>query len=128
MSFTAVFKELAALLSLSSKYFLLAAAFGAAAAFVADLYDRNRPLYFVFATTIAVAPIHFWASSDRRLRSKLEEYKALLEAKMITPKQHAKMRETLLRWYLVRQFGRAGFEFPKDDEPDPPKPPTPPPP
>ncbi len=75
-----------------------------------------------FGLFLPLAPLSFWFSSDRAIRKRLERYKVLADAKLIKPKEYDRLREELLRWYMLRQFGTPVSGPPQEDKPGTPSP------
>ena len=119
-----VLKEVGGIVGGGSVYYITRAAFGGACALIADRIGKNPFLWFSFGLFLPLPPLYFWFSSDGAIRRRLIRYKAMADEKLITPAQFRRLRSDLLKWYAVRQFGRAGLEMP-DDDGAPPTPTTP---
>jgi hypothetical protein len=113
----AFLREAAGLIGGGSVYLTASAASAAALGLAAGGLGRPVPLWWFCGLFLPVAPLYLWFSSGWAVRRRLRYFRALQDEKLISPQQAAELRRALLRWYALRQFGRAGLELPPEADP-----------
>lgn len=111
--FLAWLRQLAGLLSASTRYTAAGVTAGAVGIVVALIADVSWQLGFLVGFLAPWGPLYFYHTRRGALKAYLEEIEKLKEAKLITKADYDRFKEQALRWHAERMFGKdAGPEAP----------------